>query len=107
MNASTTNNLKFPIHIHTLRMIALVSRSSMSSTRMISGFSTRTFTVIMDGEDGGEAAAVVADDLDLLALDDLVARLLECEVSSAEDASSANVVADAMPLVKKSATFIK
>jgi hypothetical protein len=93
-------------------MIALVSRSSMSSTRMISGFSTRTLTVIMEGEDGGEAAALLGVDLDFGAeatpdLDDLVARLSECEVTISDEASSADVVEGAMPLVKKSATFIK
>jgi hypothetical protein len=93
-------------------MIAFVSRSSMSSTRMISGFSTRTLTVIMEGADGGEAAAVVADDLDFAAettpaLDDLKARLSECEATTSDEASSADVVEGAMPLVKKSATFIK
>jgi hypothetical protein len=93
-------------------MIALVSRSSMSSTRMISGFSTRTLTVIMEGDDGGEAGAVVADDRDFEAeatpdLDDLATRLSECEETISDEASSAGVVEGAMPVVKKSATFIK
>jgi hypothetical protein len=112
MNASTSINFNFHIHTHTLSMIAFVSRSSMSSTSMISGFSTRTLTVIMEGEDGGEAAAVVGDDLDFaavttLALDDFAGRLLECEVIVSAEASSAGVVEGAMPLVKKFATFIK
>ena len=45
--------------------MALVSMSSMFSTSMISGFSTRILTVIMEEEGGGEASAVVADDVDL------------------------------------------
>jgi hypothetical protein len=78
----------------------------MSSTSIISGLSTRTLIVIMDGEDGWEAAAEVVDDRDFaavttLALDDFAARLLDAE------ASSADVEGGAMPLVKKSATFIK
>jgi len=44
-------------------MMALVSISSMFSTSMISGFSTRILTVIMEEEGGGEAMAVVADDV--------------------------------------------
>lgn len=51
--------------VHTLNMMALVSISSMFSTSMISGFSTRILTVIMEEEGGGEATAVVADDVDL------------------------------------------
>jgi len=46
-------------------MMALVSISSMFSTSMISGFSTRILTVIMEEEGGGEAMAVVADVVDL------------------------------------------
>ena len=52
-------NLNFIVH--TLNMMALVSISSMFSTSMISGFSTRILTVIMEEEGGGEAMAVVAD----------------------------------------------
>jgi hypothetical protein len=79
---------------------------------MISGFSTRTFTVIMEGADDGEAAALAADDFDfaavtMLALDDLAGTLLDCEVIISAEASSADVADAAMPLVKKSATFIK
>jgi hypothetical protein len=51
--------------VHTLNMMALVSISSMFSTSMISGFSTRILTVILEEEGGGEAMAVVADDVDL------------------------------------------
>jgi hypothetical protein len=66
----------------------------------------------MEGEDGGEAAALVVDDLDFavettFALDDFAGRLLECEVIISAEASSADVVGGAMPVVKKSATFIK
>jgi len=51
--------------VRTLNMMALVSISSMLSTSMISGFSTRILTVIMEEEGGGEAMAVAADDVDL------------------------------------------
>jgi hypothetical protein len=78
----------------------------------MSGFSTRTLTVIMEGEDGGEAAAVVVDDLDfvdvtVLALVGFAGRSVECKAIVSAEASSAGVVEGAMPLVKKSATFIK
>jgi len=46
-------------------MMALVSISSMFSTSMISGFSTRILTVIMEEEGGGAAMAVGAVDVDL------------------------------------------
>jgi len=45
--------------------MALVSISSMFSTSMISGFSTRILTVIMEEEGGGAAMAVGAVDVDL------------------------------------------
>ena len=56
-------NLNFIVH--TLNMMALVSISSMFSTSMISGFSTRILTVIMEEEGGGAAMAVGAVDVDL------------------------------------------
>jgi hypothetical protein len=51
--------------VHTLNMMALVSISSMFSTSMISGFSTRILTVIMEEGGGEEAVAVVDEDIDL------------------------------------------
>jgi len=95
-------------------MIALVSRSSMFSTSIMSGFSTRILTVIMGGGGAGPASAFVADDFGfetwaLLALDDLTLGWLESEVevTTSTDASSDDVGEGAIPLVKKSATFIK
>jgi hypothetical protein len=66
-------NLTFTVH--TLNMIALVSISSMFSTSMISGFSTRILRVIMEDAGGGEETAVDAGGFDLptvafFALDD-------------------------------------
>jgi hypothetical protein len=77
---------------------------------MISGFSTRILTVIMEEGGGEEALAVVAEDVDLatvafFALGISVWSSL-CKVIFA-DAFSVDVSRDAMPLVKKSASFIK
>ena len=91
--------------------MALVSISSMFSTSMISGFSTRILTVIIEEEGGGEAMAGVADDFDLatvafLALGTSVWWSV-CKVTISADAFSVDMSGDAMPLVKKSASFIK
>ena len=94
--------------VHTWNMMALVSISSMFSTSMISGFSTRILTVIMEEEGGGEAMVVVAD-LATVAFFALGISVWwsVCKVTISADAFSVDVSGDAIPLVKKSASFIK